>query len=299
MKILNPDKIKYTFSGHDSFQCRQLWLKKGYDYILSKKSFNDEDAVVKLGVGKNMVSSIRYWMKAFNIIDSKDEPTDFGTKLFGNDGYDPFLEDDASLWLLHYQLIKTELASIYNIIFNEFRKEKLFFNKDTFLNYLKRRREAEPTLTFNDNTVAEDFDVIIKMYQSNEFAKDVEDSFSGVLSEIGLLKTIYIEKGKGKKTEEQYQIENNERDKLPESVLLFSILDNPDYGNSISLDTLEFDPNSPGSIFCLNRSGLINKISEIVHVNKSITFNDHAGIKELQFKSKPKAYSILDIYYGK
>lgn len=44
------DTIKYTFSGHDSFQCRQLWLKKGYDYILSEKSFNDEDAVVKLGV---------------------------------------------------------------------------------------------------------------------------------------------------------------------------------------------------------------------------------------------------------
>lgn len=76
------DSIKYTFSGHDSFQCRQLWLKKGYDYIQSKKSFNDEDAVVRLGVGKNMVSAIRYWMKAFNIIDGKDKPTEFGTKLF-------------------------------------------------------------------------------------------------------------------------------------------------------------------------------------------------------------------------
>lgn len=50
---------KYTFSGHDSFQCRQLWLKKGYDYVQEGKNFNDEDAVVKLGVGKNMVSSIR------------------------------------------------------------------------------------------------------------------------------------------------------------------------------------------------------------------------------------------------
>lgn len=72
MTTVNSDRIKYTFSGHDSFQCRQLWLKKGYDYIQSKKSFNDEDAVVKLGVGKNMVSAIRYWMKAFNIIDSVD-----------------------------------------------------------------------------------------------------------------------------------------------------------------------------------------------------------------------------------
>jgi len=56
MTTIGTDTIKYTFSGHDSFQCRQLWLKKGYDYLQSNKSFNDEDAVVKLGVGKNMVN---------------------------------------------------------------------------------------------------------------------------------------------------------------------------------------------------------------------------------------------------
>lgn len=296
---------KFTFSGHDSFQCRQLWLKKGYDYIQSKKSFNDEDSVVKLGVGKNMVSAIRYWMKAFNIIDSKDKPTEFGEKLFDDKtGYDPFLEDDASLWLLHYQLIKTGLASTYSIIFNEFRKEKLFFNKDTYVNYLKRRRESEPSLTFNENTVADDFIVFVKMYHNNESSKDVEDSFSGILSEIELLRTIPVEKEKGKKNEDLYQIENNERDKLPVAILLFSILDNPSYGDSIGLNSLEFEPNSPGSIFCLSRSGLTNKISEIVNNkivndNKQITFTDHAGIKELQFKMKPNAYSILDTYYGK
>jgi hypothetical protein len=131
------------------------------------------------------------------------------------------------------------------------------------------------------------------MYQSGEGSNDVEDSFSGILSEIELLKTII----KGK--DEQFQIENNERDKLPPAVILFSILDNPSYGDSIGLNSLEYDNNSPGSIFCLNRSGLTNKISEIVRDNNQITFTDHAGIKELQFKKKPNAYSILDTYYGK
>jgi hypothetical protein len=288
------DTLKYTFSGHDSFQCRQLWLKKGFDYIKSKKSFNDQDAVVKLGVGKNMVSAIRYWMKAFSIIDHKDNPTEFGTALFSDNGWDPFLEDDASLWLLHYQLIKTNLASTYNIIFNEFRKEKMFFNKETFVNYMKRRREAEEGLNFNENTIADDFIVFVKMYQGNDSNnKDVEDSFSGILSEIDLLKTI----GRGK--DEQYQIENNDRDKLPEAILLFSILDNPVYGNSISLSSLENDHNSPGSVFALSRSGLTNKILEIVNDYQQITFTDHAGIKELQFKSKPNAHLILNTYYGK
>ena len=291
--MLQQTLNKYTFSGHDSFQCRQFWLKKGYDFIKTKRSFNDEDAVVKLGVGKNMVSAIRYWMKSFNIIDNKDIPTEFGTKLLADDGWDPFLEDDASVWLLHYQLVKTNIASTYSIIFNEFRKEKIYFTKEIFVNYLKRRKESEEGLNFNENTVAEDFVVFLKMYQSNDSnSKDVEDSFSGILSEIDLLRTI----GKGK--DEQFQIENTERNNLPDAILLFSILDNPMFGNSISLTSLENDINSPGSIFGLNRIGMVNKILEIVNDNKQITFTDHAGIKELQFKKKPTALSILEKYYN-
>jgi len=294
MTLESIEITKYTFSGHDSFQCRQLWLKKGYDYVLKGKNFNDEDAVVILGVGKNMVSSIRFWLKAFNIIDNKDIPTEFGKRLFDDEnGYDPFLEDEASLWLLHYQLVKNSFASIYSIIFNEFRKEKLFFNKETFVNYVKRIGKSNPDLNFNENTVAKDFIVFANLYKNDPESKDVEDSFSGILSEIELLKTT----GKGK--EEQFYIENAERDNLPEAVVLYAILDNSNYGNSISLNSLEFDINSPGSIFALNRSGLMNKISEIVSEYKDITFTDQAGIKELQFKNKLDAFTILDTYYGK
>lgn len=133
MKLENNVIKKYTFSGHDSFQCRQLWLKKGYDFVKSGKNFNDEDAVVILGVGKNMVSSIRFWLKAFNIIDTKDIATEFGEKMFDDEnGYDPFLEDEASLWLLHYQLVKTGYASTYYIVFNEFRKGKTFLQQRYF-----------------------------------------------------------------------------------------------------------------------------------------------------------------------
>lgn len=294
MSITKPEISKYTFSGHDSFQCRQLWLKKGYDYVQKGGNFNDEDAVIQLGVGKNMVSSIRFWLKAFNIIDNKDIPTEFGKRLFDDEnGYDPFLEDEASLWLLHYHLVKNGFSSIYSIIFNEFRKEKLFFNKETFVNYVKRIGESNPDLNLNENTVAKDFIVFANLYKSDPESKDVEDSFSGILSEIELLKTA----GKGK--DEQFFIENSERDNLPESIVLYAILDNPNYGNSISLNSLEFDLNSPGSIFALNRSGLMNKISEIVSEFKDITFTDQAGIKELQFKNKADAYTILDTYYGK
>lgn len=290
----NTETTKYIFSGHDSFQCRQLWLKKGYDYVIEGKNFNDEDAVVKLGVGKNMVSSIRFWLKAFNIIDNKDVPTEFGKRLFDDEiGYDPFLEDEASLWLLHYQLVKNGFATIYNVIFNAFRKEKLFFNKETFVSYVKRIGESHPELNFNENTIAKDFIVFTNLYKNDPESKNVEDSFSGILSELELLKIT----GMGK--DEMFFIENSERDNLPEAVILFAILDNPSYGNSMSLNALEFELNSPGSIFALNRSGMMNKISDLVSEFKEIIFTDQAGIKELQFKKKVDAYEILDEYYGK
>jgi hypothetical protein len=294
MNALSYENTRYNFSGHDSFQCRQLWLKKGYDFVSAGDDFNDEAAVVKLGVGKNMVSSIRFWLKAFNVIDNKDVPTEFGKRLFDDEeGYDPFLEDEATIWLLHYQLVKTAYASIYSLVFNEFRKEKLFFNKDTFVNYVKRLVESNPEISVNENTVAKDFSVFANLYKNDTESTDTEESFSGILSELDLLKI----NGKGK--EEKYSIDSLDRFNLPAEVVLYAILDNPNYGTSISLNSIELEINSPGLIFALSRSGLVNKIGEIVSKQRNITFTDQAGIKELQFKVKPDPFTILDSYYGK
>ena len=59
--------MKYTFSGHESFPCKALWLQKGYAFIIKGRDFNAPDSVIELGVGKNMVSAIRYWLRAFGI----------------------------------------------------------------------------------------------------------------------------------------------------------------------------------------------------------------------------------------
>src|ERR1019366_2997031 len=56
--------VKY--SGHETFACRYAWLPKALQAIQSDpKVFADEDqAMVDLGVGKNMVRSIRFWVEA-------------------------------------------------------------------------------------------------------------------------------------------------------------------------------------------------------------------------------------------
>jgi hypothetical protein len=302
--MIEAAPIKYTFSGHESFQCRNLWLKKGYDYVAQNRSFNDPDAVVALGVGKNMVSSIRFWLKAFNIITPKDEITAFGHNLFSDSGWDPYLEDIASLWLLHYQLVKSKFASTYNIIFNEFRREKMEFTRETYVSYLKKRALIDPAFPFTENTAEADFDVFRKMYlPTGDETNSVEDSFTGILCELNLVRSYKKEKtewqqGKPKTVKyDSYYIENEERPSLPAEVFLYTVLDNPTYGKAIGLQSLEHDINSPGIIFALNRNGVLEKISEITDAEPEITYFDHAGIKELQFKEKKNPFTVLKQYY--
>ena len=291
---MQPTNTKYIFSGHESFQCRHLWLKKGYDFIKQKKSFSNEDAVLELGVGKNMVISIRFWMKAFNLIDEKDQTTPFADRLLNNkDGWDKYLEDEASLWLLHYQLVKKGHASIYQMMFNEFRKEKIEFTKENYAAFIQRKSE-ELGFQYNKNTIKDDFDVFLKMYmRSDSQSRDKEESYSGLLSELEFVKSI------GRGENKYYVIENTEKSQIPEEIILFCILDSSDFDKSINLNTIEHDPNNVGSIFAINRSGLLNKIEGInSKFKKDVIFNDHAGIKELQFKTKPDPLTILEKYYA-
>ena len=284
-----------TFSGHETFQCRHLWLKKGYDFIKDGNAFTAEDAVVELGVGKNMVTSIRYWMRAFDLLEGNDQKTSaFADYLLCNEGKDPFLEDDATLWLLHHRIVRKGYATTYNLIFNELRKERMEFSKTAFVNFMKRKSESDLPFTFNPNTIGSDFEVFVKLYLGTDSGgKDKEEIVSGIFPELNLVQKIEREK-----SATLYHIETNEKEQLPNEVLLFAILDDNTIGVSVSLDTLERDYNSVGSIFAINRSGLIRKIESLCKDYPFMVYKDDAGIRELQFKSKPNPYEILDRYYN-
>jgi hypothetical protein len=281
---------KMTFAGHESFQCRNLWLKKGFDYIKSNKSFNDEDAVVALGVGKNMVNSIRFWMKAFNLLTPEDETTELADLLLSDNGWDPYLEDAGTLWLLHYQLVTSGRAATYGLIFNELRRDKIEFTKENFLTFVKRKAEILQT-TINVGTILNDFGVFVKMYnRSIAQSKDREEGFSGLLTELGLMTVSPRDK-------DTYVIENTDRRDLPDAIVLFGIIKTGGFGKSVNFNTLLTEPFQVGSVFALNATSLYTKIENIADKFPEIVFSDQAGIRELSFKSKPDPLSILANYY--
>jgi len=284
--------VRFSFSGHDSFQCRQQWLKKGYDHRLAGRTFQEEDAVVHLGVGKNMVGAIRYWMRAFGLIDQADGLTPFAHHLFADHGWDPYLEDQASLWLLHYHLVKKASASSYHLVFNELRKEKVEFSRSNFVAFVKRRAESASVIV-NDKTVADDFGVMLKMYLRTEAQqKDIEDSFSGIFTELDLIKP------KGKRGEDIFAVESTERSEIPDAILLYAIADNLRGGQSVNLTKIEQDADQAGTVFAMNRSGITSKIERLVKAYPELVYSDHAGVRELQFRNTLQPFDILNQYYA-
>jgi hypothetical protein len=276
---------KLIFSGHDSFECRHFWLKKGFDLVTSGGKFNDE-AVIPLGVGRNMVTSIRYWMKAFGLLDEDDKLTDFAKRIFSQRGFDPYLEDEASLWLLHYQLVTKGFASIFDITFNDFRRQKPEFTKEHFMQFIRNKKIA-----MNENTLGKDIDVLLKTYVSK--GNQAEDNYEGILTDLGLIEEIK------KENKTEYIIRNDDRERLPEEIILYGILEKHKT-KSIDFDTLLFDKNSVGVVFAMTKNGLANKLEAIAlkYKKEGIVFSNNAGAKELQFKKNlPESKDILNDYY--
>ncbi len=290
------------FSGHDSFICKNLWLKKGYDFVQKKgKSFNDELAVVDLGVGKNMVNSINHWLTSFGILD-KNGITDIGHYLFNNnEGKDPYLESIGSIWLLHSYLIKTNAASIYNLFFNEFRTNKASFTKQQLTDFILRKLKSIEQTGTNPNTVNADINVLIRSYLNPELRNrkiDIEDEFSSLLIDLQLIDSYQSENALGENVD-WYSVEGNLRIDLPWQIVLFAILDNKNYSKSIPFYELLNSYNSPGNVFVLNEDGLYDKIENITkHYRKEIVYTESAGIRELQFKKEIDKWNVLNEYYN-
>ncbi|WP_187269605.1 DUF4007 family protein [Flagellimonas hymeniacidonis] len=276
-----------TYSGHDTFHCRLFWLKKGFDYTLTKQKFQDDSGVF-LGVGKNMVNSIRFWLKAFGIVNEQNQLSKLFSNLLDDDGWDPYFENEGTLWLLHYKLCAINHSSIYNLIFRELRKLKPEFTKTHFIDLVKEKKTDQ-----SENILSKDFSVFTRTY--NDKQNDLkEDSLSGLLSELNLLKEI----GKNENKEPLYRIENNSSDSLPIKILLYCILENEAYGNSISFKSLYSDLRGVGNIFVLTPEELENKLIELASLYPNITYSNEAGVKELQIREKPNLIGILEEYYA-
>lgn len=282
---------KYSFSGHESFQCKSLWLKKGYDYLLDGNSFTDIDAVAKLGVGKNMVSAIRFWLRAFGLTKA-DELNPIATYIFDSDnGRDPFAEDLNTLWLLHFLLVSSEVASIYNLLFVEYQREKREFSKQELQSFIKRKCAVpEQKNVYNENTVRKDIGVLLKNYVAPKDLKAIED-FSSLLISLGLI----VDTGKQSTNKENiFTFKTNDSSEIASEIILYSLIRTKGTDFTVSFDVLQ----KLSLIFGLPMVSLIDIIRSLeIIFPETLVFTDNSGIKNVQFLREIDESEALNHYY--
>lgn len=287
------NNVKYTFSGHESFPCKTLWLKKGYDFVKNDKDFNAPEAVVHLGVGKNMVAAVRYWYKAFGL--NKDAETGWIADyiLDGNTGKDPYMEDLGTLWLLHFLLIYSGEASLYKMFFIDFQKERRQFDREQVVSFVKRKMiEAGKENLFNENTVKKDVGVLLLNYCLPRNPQSNED-FSTLLMDLDLLRQVDKTNGDDKRNGYYFNVEGKR--KVTPEIFLFALLMTKDENdNSISYDALY----ELGLMFCMTDLEVIDMLKYLSEeYSESLTYSDVAGIRQLQFTKRMDAKQVLEKYY--
>lgn len=280
--------MRYSFSGHESFYCKSLWLKKGFDFLKEGNSFLDEDAVVKLGVGKNMVSSIRFWMRAFGLTKN-DELTELANIVFDtNVGYDCFLEDNNTLWLLHYNLVHTNVASLYNLLFIDYQLEKREFDKASLDAFIYRKCNVpEQKNVYNVNTVNKDVNVLLKNYISPDDFTSMED-FSALLINLNILRIV-------DEREKVYAFNEISPSVIAPEIIMYAILDSKGEDATMSFDKIQ----ELALTFCMSVPAFICVVRELEKKHKNIfRYSENSGIRNIQFlDSDWNKYEHLANYY--
>jgi hypothetical protein len=289
---------KGKMGRHETFTPRYGWLKKGYDAVSENGNiFKVDNAIERLGVGKNMVRSMRFWCQAFNLIEPGNnnsmKATDLGDRLLADDGWDPFLEDIASLWLLHWQLFIPPIETIsWPLAFNNCNLWSFEVKQLGQIIY----NAAQKYSTFDkikSTTFEKDASCIIRMYTASaEIGTETECPFSQlqILQKANEAKTVYFNM--------------TAKQSLPPSIFAaacFSYADS--YIGSdqvmISLHQLAYGMNSPGVAFKVSESDVGNYLNEATKTNEGFSLVNVLGNYELHFKKPPDVLFMetLEEYY--
>ena len=287
------DKARLVFSGHETFPMRYGWLKKSmeaaekYEKTGIKTFFASDNAIVELGVGKNMVSSMRHWTLYsgfFDINESKELViNEFGRWLIGEKGVDPWLENLSTLWFIHWNLVygkdNVDYLFTYYWFFNHynfstFDKEIIIKHMSAFIKENVGENKIPAALT-----LGRDIDCFISVYSPKiKKNKADEDTIESPLMELDLITP--------KTRRDVFQINRGVKPSLSIYTFLFGLLmfwrDYSPNAKTMSFESLCYQPMSPGRVFLLNEDAIAEYVQNISKVTNGLfEYSETAGLKEI------------------
>ncbi len=279
------DIKKLTLKRHETFSIREGWFEKAINKVHDDKTcFQKDNGTRVLGIGSNMVKSLRYWAKAAGIIEFKQsgaELTELGNLLFEHDKY---LEDIFSWWLIHIELVSNfDEAPVFNTIFN---MPYTSFDKELIFGKVKEKFVRDGYEVGADSSLDADITMFFKTYATDTISNP-EDKKNCSLGRLGLLSS----SNRG-----TYQKKMPSYDALDYRIVYLAILNLFKDKNkmpdkiSFNIEDLYEKDNNPLQLFNISKSMLFLYLEEMkkngyisliktaglntVYVDKIMTLND-------------------------
>ena len=304
---LYAPEYRPKFSGHETFPFRYGWLKKVFDRVVEKEKEGDnkkkcwgEDAIACFGVGKNMVSAMRHWASMVGIIkDSSSgdlvEVTQLGRRLLDDKGLDPYLENPASLWLIHWQLASKKKLTTWFWAFNNF--PGLTFERDDFIREISELVKDRSWLSVSGQTIKNDVSCFIRTYSTKQFTEKVlsDDTLESPLTELGLIQSV------GK---DGFRFVRGYKKHISIGVFVFALLDfweNYSPGSStLSFEAIAHAPGSPGKVFLFDENDIADLLARLEKSTEGkFSWSETSGMKQIVRNvetSEDIRINLLDTY---
>lgn len=295
--MLRLNKDKTTFGRHETFPLRYGWLTKGFDAVKREPDIfsRPEHAMVALGVGRNMVNAIQYWLQASGVVgfgEGLAQPTELGEVLLGEGG-DRYLEDEATLWIIHWLLASNaELATGIYWFFNCFAMAS--FNSEDTLRTLGEFIEHELQSSRSSSTLKSDVSTLLRLY-----APDVGRGDEHLDSPLASLHVIESA-GAG-----DYRSIRDMRPYLPPVALHFALAQRfhaDPQGGPLPIRAILYGEGrwaAPGAVFRLSEEGLMAMLGKVMsRYPNCYELRDTAGMNQIYLGHEPqKPLEVLRKHY--
>ena len=303
------DAAEPTFARHETFHPRYGWFRKAYTVVSHDPYvFTQDDAPVVIGVGKNMVRAIRFWGLAAKLIVEDPEspnrraprllPTRFGHALFGESGWDRYMEDPGTIWLLHWRLLAApSRLPVWWLAFNEFNAVE--FTDDDLEVATATQLDAVAAWTNpRPSSLKKDISALLRTYAPAERSRrtGIDDLLDCPLRELNLI-------GRSAATG-RYRFTLGPKATLPSAIVAYAVLDYVSRvgtgGNTITLSRLAHEPGAPGQAFKLTEAELRVTLEPALVRTDALSLTTPTGAAQLAWDQDPAtvAITILDDYYS-
>jgi hypothetical protein len=207
------------------------------------------------------------------------QPTELGTLLLADDGLDPYLEDPATLWVLHWKIASNRVrATTWFWTFSHFNEPE--FTREVLASALFKWTQSLPGKHVAETSLKRDVEVFLRTYVPSRTSRTdlAEDTLDCPLTELRLI----TQPGDGR----AYRFQRGTQRGLPGGILLYAVLhfweSFAPAAETLALHDIARQPGSPGRIFKIDESLLVERLEGIeTATDGKLSYGETAGLRQL------------------